>query len=252
MRSLKVRIVLGLALAGGLVAADDLPKGDAVLDKYIEVTGGKAAYSKLHTQIVNGTTEFKAMGLKGKMTVYMAEPDKHFSEMELAGIGKIQEGSNGNVAWTMSAVQGPHLKEGDELAESLLQGKFNGDLNWRDIYKSAETVGTETVDEKTCYKVVVTPKQGPPATKWYDKATGLLVKSATKSKTPMGEIDAETMYADYRKEGDLVVAHKMNTKVATMELSMTVESVQSNPEIPKDKFDPPAEVKSLIKKPEAK
>src|SRR5689334_14136008 len=102
MRNLKVGFTLGLAVAGLLAAADDLPKGDAVMDKYVEATGGKAAYSKLHTQVVNGTMEFKAMGLKGKMTIYMAEPDKHYSEIELAGIGKIQEGSNGDVAWTMS------------------------------------------------------------------------------------------------------------------------------------------------------
>jgi outer membrane lipoprotein-sorting protein len=182
----------------------------------------------------------------------MVEPDKHYSEMELPGIGKIQEGSDGSVAWTMSAMQGPRVKEGDERAESLLQGKFNGELNWRDIYSKAETTGTEDVDGKTCYKVLLTPKQGPVATKWFDKDTGFLVKSATTSKTPMGEVQAETTHSDYRKEGDLMVAHKMNTKVATMELSMTVDSVQSNPEIPKDKFDPPAEVKALIKKPEAK
>jgi hypothetical protein len=72
------------------------------------------------------------------------------------------------------------------------------------------------------------------------------------SKTPMGEVQSETMYSDYRKEGDLTVAHKMNTKVATMELSMTVDSVQTNPEIPKDKFDPPDQVKALMKKPDAK
>jgi outer membrane lipoprotein-sorting protein len=234
------------------VAADDLPKGDAILDKYVEATGGKAAYSKLHSQVVTGTTEFKAMGMKGKMTVYTAEPDKHYSEMELAGIGKIQEGSNGDVVWSYSAMQGPHIKEGDERAESLLQGKFNAEVNWRDIFKSAETTGTDTIDGKTCYKVVLTPKQGPVMTRWFDKDSGFMVKSSMTSKTPMGEVQSETMYSDYRKEGDLTVAHKMNTKVATMELSMTVDSVQTNPEIPKDKFDPPDQVKALMKKPDAK
>ena len=252
MRSFHLRIGIALAFAGALVAADDLPKGDAILDKYVEVTGGKAAYSKLHSQVVTGTTEFKAMGMKGKMTVYTAEPDKHYSEMELAGIGKIQEGSNGDVVWSYSAMQGPHIKEGDERAESLLQGKFNAEVNWRDIFKSAETTGTDTIDGKTCYKVVLTPKQGPVMTRWFDKDSGFMVKSSMTSKTPMGEVQSETMYSDYRKEGDLTVAHKMNTKVATMELSMTVDSVQTNPEIPKDKFDPPDQVKALMKKPDAK
>ena len=249
MRSYQCRVALALAFAGALVAADDLPKGEAVLDKYVEVTGGKAAYSKIHSQIVSGTTEFKTMGLKGKMTAYMAEPDKHYTEIELAGIGKIQEGSNGDVAWGMSAMQGPRVKEGDEKAEALLQGKFNSELNWRDIYKSAETVGVEDVNGKACYKVLVTPKVGTPITKWFEKDSGLLMKMAMTSTTPMGEIQSESVYSDYRKEGDVSVAHKVLTKVATMELSMTVESVQTNPEMPKDRFDVPPEVKALMNKP---
>jgi outer membrane lipoprotein-sorting protein len=252
MRSHQLRIGIALAFASALVAAEDLPKGETILDKYVEVTGGKAAYSKLHNQTVSGTTEFKTMGMKGKLTVYTAEPDKHYTEIELAGIGKIQEGSNGDVVWAYSAMQGPHIKEGDEKAESLLQGKFNSELNWRDLFKSAETTGLETVDGKDCYKVVLTPKAGPPMTKWFAKDSGLLMKMAMTSKTPMGEIQSDSAYSDYRKEGDVLVPHKVVTHVATMELVMTVDSVQTNTEIPKDKFDPPAEVKALMNKPAAK
>jgi outer membrane lipoprotein-sorting protein len=252
MRSSQLKFGLALAFASALVAADELPKGDTILDKYIEATGGKTAYSKLHSEIVNGTTEFKTMGLKGKMTVYMAEPDKAYSEIELGGVGKIQEGSNGDVVWSYSAMQGPRLKEGDEKAEALLQSTFNSELNWRNLFKSAETTGMEQVEGKDCYKVVLTPKAGPPMTKWFAKDTGLLMKMAMTSKTPMGDIQADSTYSDYRKEGDILVAHKVTTHVATMELVMTVDSVQTNPDIPKDKFDPPAEVKALMKKQPAK
>jgi hypothetical protein len=252
MSSHQLRIGLALAFASAVLAADELPKGDAILDKYVEATGGKAAYSKLHNQVVNGTTEFKTMGMKGKMMVYTAEPDKHYTEIELGGIGKIQEGSNGDVVWSYSAMQGPRIKEGDEKAEALLQGKFNSEVNWRDLFKSAETVGMEQVDGKDCYKVVLTPKTGPAITKWFDKDTGLLMKMAMTSKTPMGDIQSDSTYSDYRKEGDVLVAHKVVTHVATMELVMTVDGVQSNVDIPKDKFDPPAEVKALMNKPAAK
>jgi len=244
----KFSLGLALAFAGALFAADDLPKAETILDRYVEATGGKAAYSKVHAIMVNGTTEFKTMGMKGKMTVYTAEPDKTYTEIELPGIGKIQEGSNGDVAWGMSAMQGPRVKEGDERAEALLHGKFNAEVNWRDVFKSAETTGVETVDGKTCYKVVLTPKSGPPITRWFDKDSGLLMKQSMTSKTPMGEIQSESIYSDYRKEGDVLVSHKQVTHVATMELVTSIDSVQTNPEIPKEKFDPPAEVKALIKK----
>src|SRR5215471_12607926 len=246
-RFLRINFAFVLAV-GALAAADDLPKGDALLDKYVEVTGGKAAYSKIHSTTTLGTMEFKAMGLKGKMTAYATEPDLHYTEISLEGIGKIQEGSNGQVAWGMSAVQGPRVKEGDEKAETLLQAKFNSDLAWRDIFKSAETVGTETVDGKECYKVVLTPKTGTPITRWYDKQSGLLLKMSLTSKSPMGEVQSDSTFSDYRKEGDVLMAHKVVSHVATMELVMTLETVQHNTEIPKDRFEVPAEVKALLVK----
>jgi hypothetical protein len=50
-------LLLAVALAH---AADDLPKAETILDKYVEATGGKAAYEKHHTEISKGTMEIKA------------------------------------------------------------------------------------------------------------------------------------------------------------------------------------------------
>ena len=244
----KLRIGLALAFAGVLAAAD-LPKGETLLDKYIEVTGGKAAYSKMHSQMMTGTMEFPAMGLKGKMTIYSAEPDKQYLEINLEGVGKIQEGSSGDLAWANSAMQGPRLKEGGEKADTLLRNKFNGELNWRDQYKTVETVGTETVEGKECYRVVATPKNGNPKTLWYGKDSNLMVKMSAVTPSPQGDIPSETSLTDYRKEGDILMPHKILVKAGPMEFAMTVDSVQINPEIPKNTFDVPDEVKALIKKP---
>ena len=244
-----LRIGLALAFAGVLAAAD-LPKAETLLDKYIEVTGGKAAYTKMHSQILTGTMELPAMGLKGKMTIYSAEPDKQYFEINFEGVGKMQEGSSGDIAWANSAMQGPRIKEGGEKTESLMRAKFNGELNWRDLYKTVETVGTETVDGKECYKVLATPKSGNPKTLWYDKTSNLMVKLSTVTETPQGDIQSDTAMSDYRKEGEVLVPHKMTIKAGPMEIGMTVDSVQINAEIPKNTFDIPDEVKALIKKPQ--
>jgi hypothetical protein len=245
-----LKIGLALTLAGVVAAAADLPKGEVLLDKYIEVTGGKAAHARIHSDMTTGTMEFKAMGLKGKITTYGAEPDKKYSEVLLDGVGKMQEGVNGDVAWSFSAMQGPRVKEGDEKTETLLQAKFNSDLNWRDLFKTAETVGVETVDGKECYKVVLTPKTGSPSTRWFDKESNLLVKLEMTSKSAMGEIQSEMVVSDYRKEGDILLPHKMIVKAGPMEFVATVDTVQHNPEIPKDRFDVPDEIKALLKKPQ--
>jgi len=237
-----------LAAAATMRAADDLPKAETILDRYVEVTGGKAAYAKLHSETTTGMMELPAMGIKGKMTAYHAEPDFTLVEINIEGMGKMVEGSNGQVAWSTNSMQGPRVKEGNEKAEALLHSQFNGDLRWRDLYSKAETAGVEGVDGKDCYKVVLTPKTGNPIIKWFDKDSGLLLKMRVKANSPMGEIESDSLLSDYRKEGDITVAHKVVQRLATLETSMTIDGVKYNAEIPKDKFELPDEIKALVNK----
>lgn len=248
-RNLSIAAALLLcAAAAPLLAADDLPKAEAIIDKYIEVTGGKAAYQKLHTEVSSGSIEIVGKGIKGSVTNYRAEPNKTFTEMNFEGIGKMQDGSDGKVSWSLSGIQGPHVKEGDEKNESLREATFNPELNWRDMYKSAQTKSVESVDGKDCYKVELTPASGNPVTQYYEKQSGLLVKTAMVVKSPMGEIPTESIVGDYRKEGGVLVPHKLTNKLVGMEITMTLDSIQYNVEIPKDKFDPPDEIKALVNK----
>jgi len=89
-------------------------------------------------------------------------------------------------------------------------------------------------------------------TNWYDKETNLVVKMSLTARTAMGDIQSESLMSDYRKEGEILVPHKVQNKVATMEVVTTLDSVQHNVEIPTEKFEVPAEVKALMKKPAAK
>jgi outer membrane lipoprotein-sorting protein len=236
------------AIASPCLAAADLPKAETILDKYIEATGGKAAYQKLHSQIESGIFEMSAAGIKGAVTSYRAEPDLAYTEIVLEGIGKITDGSDGKVAWANSAMQGPHVKEGAERAQAMQTTRFNGELHWRETYKTAETTGVEAVDGKDCYKVVLTPAEGPAVTHFYDKDSGLLTKISLITQTPMGEVPADSFPSDYRKEGDILLPHKVRQSVAGQEFTITIDTVKLNPEIPKTRFDLPDEIKALVNK----
>ena len=248
----RTNVIIGAALVAAIalprLVAADLPKAETILDKYIEATGGKAAYQKLHTQMQSGTFEMSAAGIKGAVTMYRAEPDLAYTEIVLEGIGKIADGFDGKVAWSNSAMQGPHVKDGAERAQALQTSRFNGELHWRETYKTAETTGIEAVDGKDCYKVVLTPAEGSPVTHYYDKETGLLAKMSLISQTPMGEVPSDSFATDYRKEGDILMPHKVRQSVAGQEFTITIDTVKFNPEIPKNRFDLPDEIKALVNK----
>jgi hypothetical protein len=229
-------------------AAGSLPSAESILDHYVEVTGGKAAYEKRKNEVSTGTFEMTAQGIKGTMTIYSAPPDKSYTSIEIEGIGKVESGTSDGIAWEKNPMLGPRVKSGDEKADALREAIFNGEVNWRQLYTKAETTGVENINGEECYKVVLTPAQGKPMTAFFSKKSGLVVQRNVVAVTQMGETPAEMDLADYKSFDGVLTPTKMTQKVAGQEFTVTVQSVKINQDIPADKFDPPAEIKALLKK----
>lgn len=245
MKKLSVLLLLSPAV---LFCADEPPKAETILSHFVEVTGGRAALEKLHNQVEHGSMEFAAQGIKGTMTIYEAAPDQTRLVVEIGGIGKIESGSSAGVAWENSALQGPRIKQGPERTDTLRDSTFNAGLFWQKLYTKVETVGSETVEGHDCYKVVLTPAEGHPTSEFFDKKSGLRIKTLATRTSSMGEVSGESVYDDYRKEGDFLVPHKMIQRAAGQEFQITVQSVEFNAALPPGTFDPPAEIKALLSK----
>lgn len=244
-------ILIALACLGfTALRADDLPKAEVILDRYLEVTGGKAAYEKVHSELTKGTMEFTGKGIKGTIVNWEAEPNKSFTVADLEGVGKVESGSDGEVFWERSALTGPRIKSGEEREEILRASTFNPHLNWRKIYDKFETAGTEMVDGDECYKVVLTPKSGSAMSQFYSRKTGFLVKTSGIHKTQMGDIPADGFLKDYKTvEGSgLMMPFTHVDKFAGQEIELHLQSVQFNVDVPKDRFDLPEEIRTLLKK----
>jgi hypothetical protein len=245
-------LILLLAVAGASVTlvygADPLPSAESVLDRYVQVTGGKQAYQKRKSEIAHGTVEYAAIGIKGSLTRYAAEPDKYYAALDIEGLGKIETGVNGQIAWENSAILGPRVKTGIERAEAIREGNMNATVNWRKLFPKVENAGIETIDGEACYKVVMTPAEGQPMIGYYQKKSGLQVKLTTVSTTQMGDIPVEMIATDYRNFGGILEPAKVIQKAGPQEFTMTLERVEVNPAIPAETFALPAEVRALVDK----
>jgi hypothetical protein len=244
-------LLAGAAAITGF-AADPLPSAESILDRYVQVTGGKQAYQKRKTEIAHGTVEFASLGIKGAMTRYAAEPDKYYDTVEIEGIGKMETGVNGPIAWDNSALLGPRVKSGVERAEAIREGNLNSTVNWRKLYPKVETAGVESIDGEDCYKVIMTPAEGQPIIAYYQKKSGLQVKLTTVATTQMGDVPLELIASDYKNFGGILEPAKVTQKTGPQEFTITLERVEANPVIPPEKFALPAEVRKLVDKAEAK
>lgn len=234
-----------LLLAGAAWAADEI-KPEAILDKYVEVTGGRAAYEKIETEMATGTLEITGMGLSGTLTSYRSAPNKSYTLVDFGASGKAEEGSNGEVVWSINPAEGARIKQGDERAIAMRTNAVRGEIRWREFYKKAELAGMSDEGGKLCYKVVLTPNEGAAETRYYDKSSNLLVKVIMPITTPNGAATAEMNLSDYRDEGGIVVAHTIMQTVPGADILVKIQTVKHNPEIPAGRFDLPAEIKALM------
>jgi outer membrane lipoprotein-sorting protein len=225
---------------------DDLPTGAEVIDHYIQATGGKEAYSKIKSVVSKG--KLSLAGTKGEVEIYQKEPNRMYIVFNIPGVGKIETGVNGKVAWESNPLTGAKLQSGAEKAKMLRTAALDSDYNWRKYYKSAKTVGEEKVLGKPAYRVDLVTSDGDKETRYFDKKTGLLVKTSQKVNSPMGEFQSEANISDYRKVGDIQMAHRIRQTMLGLEIEIQFSKIQPNVEIPDDRFELPSAVQELLKK----
>lgn len=242
MRSLSVSL---LAAVSALAQA---PTAESILDRFVEVTGGKAAYERVKGETMTGTMEMKAQGVKGKTVSYRGPNLKSYMAMEIEGAGKIEQGVVDGVAWEKSAMNGPRIKTGEERAFQIREALIARDAHWREAYEKAELQGEEACGDATCYKLLLAPKGGGrPETHFFDKATGLRAKTTTVLSTQMGDLPVEMLFSEYKEFSGLKVPTKTVNKMAGQEFQLLVNSVDIGP-VPVEKFALPPDVKALAVK----
>lgn len=232
--------------------AQPLPKAETVLDRYNEVTGGRAAYQKHTQELMTGTVSLPAMGLGGKLTRYANAPNKEYSVLELGPIGKIESGFTNGVAWEKSSILGPRVKTGDEKDQAAREAFFEAQVDWRKIFPKAETIGSESVNGEDCYKILLTPPTGKPETRFYSKKSGLLLKTTTTAVSPMGEVAVEAEVSDYKAFDGVLFPTQSKSKMGAQQMEMVITNIIFNQPAPEGTFDLPLEIKALVDKDSAK
>jgi hypothetical protein len=250
----------GLVASGALFAGEeeDLPGAEAVIGKYIKVTGGQAAYDRIQNRVVESVLEMKAQGIKINMKIWSAKPNKMYSVLESDMMGKSERGCDGEVIWENSMMSGPVIKEGKERHDAMILGTFDRMVYWKSAYSKAECVGLEDIDGKPCYKVLFhvkeykpegdedAPEKDKPHTAFFNKDTYMLERLDIEVKSPMGSLPLESYFSDYKEVEDLLIPHLITMKVMGQERTITTLSVKQNAQISKDRFNLPDEIQMLV------
>jgi hypothetical protein len=225
-----------------------LPSAESILDRYVQVTGGKAAYEKHTSEVLEGTIAFPAQGLKGTLKRYSVPPNEEYSVMELDALGKIESGVHNGYPWEKSVILGPRIKAGEEREQTLNQAQFNGPTEWRKIYSKVETRGRANINGEDCYEVILTPKLGRPEHQFYSQKTGLLLRTTMTAASQLGDVEVEMNVSDYKNFGGILFPTKSTQKAGGQDVEINVERIGINEPIPPGAMEPPDDIAAIIRK----
>lgn len=212
-----------------------LPTAKEVFDNNVKATGERSAIEKVKSRLIKGTVELSGMGLKGTFEMASKAPDKSAININLVGFGELIEAFDGKEAWAKDPLQGLRVKTGKELEDVKEALSIEYDYDLAKVYPKAVVTGIEKVGNAEAYVVKATDD----ATFYFDKQTGLMLRSDRTLTSPQGKINSITAFEDYRVVDGVKQPFVFRQNSAGMELVFNASEIKQNVEIANERFSKP-------------
>lgn len=220
-----------------------MPSVDAVLGKYVEAIGGKAALWKISSRVSKGTFVISSLaGVIGTVEVYEKAPNLAVSVLTIPGVGTEAEGFNGTTAWVLEPDSGVvHDKSGLELATAKREAEFYEELKLKELYPRMTLKGVEKVRARMAYVIEAVPVAGSPERLYFDTLTGLLIRKDSEEEGDEGKRSIEEYYSDYRAVDGIKLPFTIHQVSSGMDFTVKLTEVKQNVPVDDAKFNKPEE-----------
>lgn len=221
---LTVGLIAGVPMARAQTG--DLPPARQIVDRFVTAIGGADAVRKHKSRRAVGTFSVPAQGLSGALELLAAAPDRQLVRISLSGIGEIQQGFDGRVAWSIDPMTGPRVLEGAARAQAQMDADFYSELHDGTRYTKMETVARTDFEGVAAYKVRLIRPSGEEDFEYFAVDTGLLVGSELTRISPMGPVPATSVISDYKPFGTIRLATRVVQRLMGMEQVITIATVE--------------------------
>lgn len=194
---------------------------DQIIEKYLNATGGGAAWGALKSRLVTGTFTMLPANITGRYTAYARAPNKTIEEYALPTGGFIRQGFDGTVAWSSDPQQGVKQLYGQEALEAARDADFYGDFHLRQNYAAINYIGENAVGTHATYILQLVPPTGTLRTVYVDKFTFLPRRV---DGTQTGGTAVQVYFEDYRVIDGVRIPFR--TRQITPQFTMVTQIIQ--------------------------
>jgi hypothetical protein len=222
-----------------------LPPATALIDRYVELIGGREAVLRPKSTRTLSTFEYPATGIRGRQEVFAARPNRLLTHLDIPGLGDVRSGYDGEIGWVIEPMGGARIVEGGELAEMHDQAWNTALVRDPSLLISRTTIARAEVDGVACYKVELVWKSGRVSHDCYGEGDGLLVATFHVQELPSGPIEVTTILRDYRQFGEVRLPSRTIQRMMQVETVLTIESVEFDV-VDDAVFTLPAEIRARV------
>jgi outer membrane lipoprotein-sorting protein len=219
-------------------AAQNLPTADQIFDKYIQAVGGADALEKIKTRVQKGTIKLGQRQLP--VEVDSKAPNKRISIVQTPNGDNITA-FDGNSGWLGSpGGRPPHDMTAAETEAISFDANFYLPLALKKMFTQARVRPAEKIAGHDTVQVIGIKEGQPPVRLFFDKESGLLLRTVRYTETPLGRNPTEVDYADYRSEGGVKIPFQWTIARPLGRFTINITDVQQNVPIDDKKFEKPA------------
>ncbi|HEX2695651.1 MAG TPA: hypothetical protein VHP61_07835 [Acidobacteriota bacterium] len=183
-----------------------------ILNGMIEAQGGRKVLEGLKDTTISGTMELIQQGMNATLTLYQKEPNLLRMDIEIMGM-VVTQAFDGQKGWFLNPQTGAAQDMDENMNKEFKRQALGNDslLNPAKYGITYAYKGKEKAGDKECLVLEQTMSDGHKSTLYIDPDTHLMArtKTTTMAQTGGGEVQSETIFGDYRKEGDVLMAHAL-------------------------------------------
>jgi hypothetical protein len=200
-------LALGVACAATAQTKEKLPTAEEVLDRYVEVTGGREALLRYKSMTMHGRGQDPAKNIE-REGVFYTKDGKMLQRILLPGGKTDESGYDGQTAWDLGPDGKAVIHEGDEIKTIARDADMYYHLRVMKYFKSMEVVDVKEFNGRACYHLKGINNWGKVNEQFYDKENGLLVGYAFNTAWRGGDGDATETFEEYKDFGGVRMATK--------------------------------------------
>ncbi len=220
-------------------AAPALPTADEILNKYVQAVGGAAALEKITSRVEKGTISFGPQQLQ--VEVLAKAPNKRISMVHTPNGDNITA-FDGHAGWIGNPGPRPPRDMSEPENEAIgFDATFYLPTELKKMFAqfrvrpAAEKIGGHDV-----MQLIGANPGKPPMRLFFDKESGLLVRSIRYADTPLGRNPTQVDYADYRSQDGVKIPFQWTLARPLGRFTVQIAELQQNVPVDDKKFEKPA------------